>query len=124
MWGDLSLHGSYFNCSYSNGFGYEYVSDYPLPQVLAYLLAYAAGLPVFIHAWKKQWMLLGLCGIILCAIGFVSFTIEASHWLWQHHLSLIASFPVIMIVLWAFWAAMAARTRSTKDQSGPEQQNT
>jgi len=116
LWGDLSWSCSCFTYSYRNGFGYEYVSDYSLLQVLAYLLGYGLGLPVFVFAWKRQWVLLGLCGFVLCAVGFVSFTIEASHWVWQHNLSLIASFPAILFVLWIFWGTMVSRTRTGTDK--------
>jgi len=114
LWGDFSWNCSYFTYSYRSGFGYEYSSDYSLLQVLAYLLGYGLGLPVFVYAWKRRWVLLGFCGLVLCTAGFVSFAIEASHWIWRHNLSLIASFPAIVIVLWAFWCMMASQVSTRK----------
>ncbi|MHC4645788.1 MAG: hypothetical protein ACYTBJ_09800 [Planctomycetota bacterium] len=109
LWGNFSWNYNYFAYSYRNGFGYQYVSDYSLRQLLAYLFGYGLGLPVFVSALKRQRMVVGCCGIILCGVGVVSFTIEASHWIWDHHLSLIASFPIVMFFLWIFWAVAAVR---------------
>ena len=103
LWGDASWNWSYFTYSSRSGFGYEYVSDYSLPRVFAYLAGYAIGLPVFIFAVRRRWMLLGWFGIILCGLGVASFGIESSHWLWRHHTSWIASFPAAMAVLWVIW---------------------
>ncbi|MHC4644729.1 MAG: hypothetical protein ACYTBJ_04455 [Planctomycetota bacterium] len=49
LWADFSWSCSYFTWFYRTGFGYEYSSDYSLLQVVAYLLGYALGLPVYLN---------------------------------------------------------------------------
>ena len=107
---------NYYQWSYRNGFGYAYVSEYSALQILAYLLGYGLGFPVFACAWKCNWRWLALPGFLLCGLGFISFLIEATHIILSHHLSLIASFPVLLIALWIPWLVMIGRAR--RNQGG------
>ncbi len=113
---NLVLPGRHFTCNYfayawRNGFGYPYVSDYSLPQILAYLGAYSLGLIVYAFAWSHRWFFVGGIGIVLCALGLISFLIEISHWFISHHWSCIASFPIVMLVLWIIWLIMFFRAK-------------
>ena len=40
---------------------------------------------------------LNILAALLCLIGTISFVIELSHWIFDHHLSLIASFPILSV---------------------------
>lgn len=100
LWGDFSWSFSYFEYGYRNGWGYTYMSDYALKQVLCYVGAYSLGVAVFAIAWLRYGLWLSVLAMIACLIGVASFCIELTHWLWSHHLSLIASFPAVMVVLW------------------------
>ena len=101
LWGDFSPQWSYFQCSHRSGWGISYVSEFGLGQVLCYLAAYGLGLAAFILAFVRYRLGLSAVAAVLCLAGAVSFGIEATHWLWNHHCSWIASFPVVMVVLWA-----------------------
>jgi hypothetical protein len=99
LWGGSSWTVNYFQLAYSTGWGYQYQSDYSLPVVLAYVAAHLSGIVAYAMARRcvvAPWALLPL---ILCLLGSLSFAIEASHWLWNHHLSLIASCPVASLLL-------------------------
>jgi hypothetical protein len=94
---------------HSSGWGKRYVSEYSIWQILCYLAAYGLGIPVFAWAARAGWAWLASIGVIVCGVGFISFAIEGSHWLISHNRSLIASFPVVLPVLWALWLIMAVR---------------
>ena len=100
LWGDLSLSWSYFDYCYRTGWGHTYVSEYPLGQVLCYTVAYGLGVAAFAIAWLKHQLYLSAAATVLCLLGVLSFSIEATHWLWRHHVSWIASFPAALVVLW------------------------
>ena len=100
LWGDLSWDWNYFQYSYKNGWGYAYVSEYALGQVLCYIMAYGLGVAAFAIAWTRHGLCLSAVATVVCLLGAVSFCIEVTHWLWPHHLSWIASFPAVMVVLW------------------------
>ncbi len=102
---------NYFSCTWRNGFGSPYVSDYSLPQILAYLGAYSLGLIVYAFAWSRRWFFLGGVGMALSALGLGSFLIESSHWFISHHWSCIASFPIVMLGLWIIWPIMFFRAK-------------
>jgi len=104
-----ALKGEFWKLSYSNGWGTRYVSEYSLAQVLCYLAGYGLGISAFAYAARAGWAWLATLGVIVCGVGFISFAIEGSHWVFSHNLSLIASFPVVMPVLWVLWVAMAVR---------------
>ena len=100
LWGDPFLNWDYFRYSYRNGWGYTYVSEYSLAQVLSYMAAYGLGIAAFASLLIRHRLRSSALAAILCLVGALSFCIEASHWLWDHHLSWIASFPAVMVVLW------------------------
>jgi len=67
--------------------------------VLAYLAAYMAGAVGYGLAWKylaNGWTIIGL---LVSAVGAASFGLEATHWMWDHHLSVIAIAPVVSLIL-------------------------
>ncbi|MFC1633962.1 hypothetical protein ACFL5Z_03930 [Planctomycetota bacterium] len=99
-----SFSWNYGTYSYRNGFGNTFVSEYSLLQIFTYLTAYAVGLILFSNAYRKGLRMVGLLGLGLCTLGFVSFLIEGSHWVAEHHLSWIASFPIALIILWILLA--------------------
>ncbi len=94
-----SFTWNYYAYTSRSGFGYEYVSDYSLPQVLTYIAAYATGLVTFalVHL-RFRWI--NLIGVVSSALGLASFVIEGSHWMIDHRRSWIASFPIVFVVLW------------------------
>lgn len=89
----------YYAFAWRSGFGFEYVSNYSLSEVVTYLGAYAVGVAGFYAAWKLKRDGLSVLGIVLSVIGMLSFSIEGSHWIIDHHRSLMAFSPVAMIVL-------------------------
>ncbi len=101
----FAIKGEYFNWDYwrysfRNGFGYTFYSRYSLLQILTYIGAYAAGLVLFAAVYHKGFRFPGSLGFGLCCLGLVSFLIEGSHWIFKYNMSLIASFPIILFVLW------------------------
>jgi hypothetical protein len=90
---------NYFALSHRSGWGSTYVSEYSLAQVVVYLLAYAAGLIAFAMVVRSGFRVIGGTGVVLSLLGLLSFALEASHWLLNHHSSLIASGPVIVLPL-------------------------
>jgi hypothetical protein len=99
MWGGKGLTWDYFVYAYRNGWGYDYVSEYGLGQVLCYAVAYGLGVAAFSIAWLSYRIRLSALATVLCAIGALSFLIELTHWITDHHLSWIASFPIVMAFL-------------------------
>jgi hypothetical protein len=99
LWGKWALSFDYLQLAHVSGWGYTYVSDYSLPVVLAYVAAYLAGVAAYTMARGCVCTLWRLPALVLCVLGLLSFSIEASHWLWSHHLSLIASCPAASLVL-------------------------
>ena len=100
LWGDPGWSWDHFQYSYRSGWGYTYVSDYSLAQVLSYMVAYGVGVAAFTGLSIRRRLRSSALATVLCLLGVLSFCIEASHWLWDHHLSWIASFPAVMVVLW------------------------
>jgi hypothetical protein len=90
---------NYFAFSHRSGWGSVYVSEYSVPQVGVYLVAYAAGLMAFAMVVRSGLRTIGGTGVVLCLLGLISFALEASHWLLNHHSSLIASVPVLILPL-------------------------
>lgn len=97
--GQDSWRWSYVKYASQSGWGYEYVSDYTLPVVLTYLAAFAAGLAGFAVACLQGRWLIGTLGVVLSALGLVSFGIEGSHWVIEHNRSWLAFSPALMFVL-------------------------
>ncbi len=111
LWGDLSWNCTFIRYAYRNGWGHAYVSDYSIGQVLCYVAAYGLGVAAFGIAWLRLQLPLSAVATVVCLLGAVSFGIELTHWLWAHHLSVIASFPAAMIVLWVCIAAQLGNIR-------------
>ncbi len=99
LFGARSILWCYYRYSFRSGFGTQYVSDYSLPVVATYLLAFAFGILGFAMAYRDGRRVTGCVGIILSAIGFISFAIESSHWLVDHHRSWVAIAPAAMLAL-------------------------
>ncbi len=99
MFGRWAWTWEYFQYSCRNGWGYQYQSDYSFAVVLTYLVAFVVGIVGYVIAGKRiagGWSFLAL---ILCVLGSISFFIEGTHWLWEHHLSWIAICPAASIAL-------------------------
>lgn len=92
------FHWSYFQYAWKSGFGQPYVADYTLPVVLTYLAAFAFGVIGFRLALGER-PIVGLVGLVLSIVGLISFAIEGSHWIFDHHRSLIAIIPAAMMIL-------------------------
>ncbi len=99
IWAKSAWTWQYFQYSYGNGWGYPYQSDYSLAVVLTYVAAFVAGIIGYLIAGKRVAGRWSVAAVILCVLGLVSFLIEASHWLWEHHLSWIAICPAASLVL-------------------------
>jgi hypothetical protein len=107
---------NYIAYAYADGWGYVYHSDYTLAQVLTYLLAYGSGLVLYPLLTRPH--LLAVFATLICFAGVISFTIELSHWLIDHHLSLIGSFPILLILI-AMWTIISLLVRRTKTVTMP-----
>ncbi len=121
--GRSDLSWTFFSYGYSNGWGYEYHSEYSLAQVLAYLVAYAAG--AVLYAFLKSPPLVTRLAMIVCLVGTASFIIELSHWFIDHHLSLIASAPALLLIsgVWTLISQMSAWRFQSASVSEPQTDN-
>lgn len=119
LWGDISWNWDYFQYTSKHGWGYTFVSEYSLAQVLCYVVAYGLGIAAFGISMVRYRLRLSAVGIALCLLGMLSFCIEATHWLWDHHLSWIASFPAVMLVLGICIGVQLAKHRHPGAQPGP-----
>jgi hypothetical protein len=99
IWGKWAWTWDYFQYSYRNGWGYQYRSDYSFVVVLTYLTAFLLGLIAHGMASTRGGGVWNSVAMILCVLGLVSFTIEGSHWVWEHHLSWIAICPAASLLL-------------------------
>jgi hypothetical protein len=101
-----------FALTYRNGWGYAYQSDYSLAQVVAYLVAYASGVALYPRVTRPK--TLATFAALICLLGAFSFVIELSHWFLDHHLCLIASFPILLVAtdLWTIASAFSRETRA------------
>jgi hypothetical protein len=102
--GSHSFTWNYLDLSYHNGWGYTYHSEYSVLQVITYLFAYATGVVLYPILTRPR--PLALFAAVICLAGFISFAIELTHWLFDHHLSLIASFPIIVLPI-ALWTVIS-----------------
>jgi hypothetical protein len=107
--GHPGLTWDFASYAYRNGWGYTYRSDYSFAQVLTYIAAYAAGAVVYPSLTRPKWLAVG--ATLICIAGLASFVIELSHWFLDHHLCLIASFPILLIPL-GIWGLAAPRLMS------------
>ena len=97
-----------------SGWGVPYQFPYALPVVLTYLAAYGSGLAVYKIAWRRGSRIIAAIGSALCAIGFVSFAYELTHWFSEHYGAWIVSLPAPLLLLAV--AAMIQQYRATKFQ--------
>jgi len=102
LWGDSVPGWNYFQISQVKVWGKEYLSPYPLSQVVCYLLAYATGSAVFAIICLRYRFWLSVLALTLCLIGVLSFGIELHNCFvsGQRYYSWIASFPGLMLILW------------------------
>lgn len=99
LWGKWSWTWDYFQYSCRNGWGCQFRSDYSLVIVLTYLAAFLLGLIAHGMASTRGASVWSTLAMILCGLGLISFAIEGSHWLWEHHLSWIAICPAASLLL-------------------------
>ncbi|MCC5875797.1 MAG: hypothetical protein JJU11_06225 [Candidatus Sumerlaeia bacterium] len=99
IWGRIDWTWNYFEYSHRTGWGTPYQSDYTLVVVLTYLTAFFLGLIAHGMACKRAGGMLNIIAMVLCTLGLISFAMEGSHWLWEHHLSWIAISPAASLLL-------------------------
>ncbi len=97
---------TYFQYSFRSGYGHPFVSDYGLGQVLCYCFAYGLGIVSFLMTRYTGWVSIGF---LLCIVGFLSFILELSHWVFSHHLSAIINVPVVVLLIWIILGCMQVR---------------
>ncbi len=107
--GKASLQWCYFRYVSSNGWGARYISDYTAPEIVTYLFAFAVGVVGFFIALKSRRPVIGGLGVLLSLIGVLSFSIEGSHWIFEHHRSWLAFSPAVMLTL-VFLAFLPTRS--------------
>ena len=102
---------SFFSYAYADGWGYSYRSDYTLAEAATYLVAYASGFASY--RWSGSGMASRLA-LLICGLGVVSFSIELSHWIFEHNLCLIASFPILLLLIggWTLISGLIYRVRA------------
>ncbi len=115
--GDGHFQWEYFRYASQSGWGIPYQFPYSLPVVLAYLAAYGIGVAAYCVACRSGSQIIGLAGILVCVIGFASFTFELSHWFAAHYRSWIASAPIVLLALAP--AAAIQQYRRRKSESVP-----
>ncbi|MEP4077673.1 hypothetical protein [Haloferula sp.] len=99
LWSERSWTWNYLQCSFQNGWGRQYQSDYSLAMVASYIGAYLIGIIGFALAWRHLSAVCKTLGLILAVLGLVSFLIEGSHWAASHHLSWIFICPLASLLL-------------------------
>jgi len=97
IWGDSNWTWNYFQFSTKSGWGFEYVSDYSVLVMVFYIAGYAIGIFAYLKSTRPNDKYLVHIPLVLCIIGLLSFTIEFSHLIWEHHNSLIFSVPVAIL---------------------------
>lgn len=97
--GDSHFQWQYFRYASQSGWGVPYQFPYTLPVVLTYLAAYGTGLATYINAWHTGSRIISVTGVLLCAIGLVSFAYELTHWFSEHYGSWIVSLPAPLLLL-------------------------
>jgi hypothetical protein len=119
IWSTNAWTWDYFQYAYRNGWGYQYQSDYSLALVVAYILAYALGCVAYLVSWRWINPLLAGVGLVVCGFGVLSFCIEGSHWLWDHHLSWILSCPAAALIVGAVAVVQLVRERRNLARETP-----
>ncbi|MEX0714455.1 MAG: hypothetical protein WD278_19115, partial [Pirellulales bacterium] len=74
--GNGQYQWEYFRYFSQSGWGVPFQFTYSLPVVLVYLAAYATGVAAYCVAYRGGSQIIGLSGILLCTVGFASFTFE------------------------------------------------
>ncbi|MEI7912328.1 MAG: hypothetical protein WCK77_22065 [Verrucomicrobiota bacterium] len=70
--------------------------------MLAYIEAFAAGIIGYRMAGNRIAKALTVPAVALCVLGLISFLVEASHWLWDHHRTWIVVCPAASLLLAGF----------------------
>ena len=99
LFGGRSMQWCWYRYVSRSGFGSEFVPDYSLPIIAVYLVAFAFGIAGFGMSLQRGRSVAGFLGAALSVVGLISFAIEASHWISEHHRSWIAISPLAMYVL-------------------------
>ncbi len=99
IWAESAWTWDYFRYAHQSGWGYQYQSDYSSAVVLTYLAAFSTGIVGYVMAGKRIVGTLRIPAMMLCVLGLISFLIEGSHWLWDHHVSWIAVCPAAGLLL-------------------------
>jgi hypothetical protein len=118
--GDGRYLWEYYRYSSHSGWGVTYQPTYSLQIVLAYLAAYATGVTAYSVVYRSGSKIIGLAGLLLCIVGFASFTFELSHWFVDHSRSWIVSAPIALFVLAPAAAVHLYRQSSTEPTSTDE----
>jgi|GEM_PF-5442986 len=99
LFGRGSFTYRFFYCAYRSGFGTKYYSEFTLPEIMTYILAFTFGAVGFAAASRRGKRIVGKVGFAVALIGLFSFVFEASHWFMEHHTSMIAFSPLLMLAL-------------------------
>jgi hypothetical protein len=89
----------YFRYLSESGWGVPYQVAYSLQVVLTYLVGYAIGATAYRIVYRSGSPVIGLTGLVLCGVGFISYAFELSHWFVDHNRSWIASAPIALFAL-------------------------
>ncbi len=100
---------TYYQYTRLSGWGLPYHSPYPLPVVLAYIAAYAAGIATYAMISLKNSPLIATIGMLACVLCLASFIVELTHWFSQWYGSWIVSLPapLLALALLGFWLQCA-----------------
>jgi hypothetical protein len=96
---ERTFHFNYFTLSHTSGWGRTYVSEYSLSAVAAYLLGDGIGLLTFVSLFRSGFRRVAAVGAGLSLLGILSFGLEGSHWLLDHHHSAIVNLPDVYLLL-------------------------
>lgn len=88
--------------------------------MLTYLAAFGAGAVAFDLHRRDGRRVIGTVGLVLALLGLMSFVIEGSHWLFNHHRSCIAFSPVVMLVLSVLTCIPKKEALAINDRPEPE----
>jgi hypothetical protein len=110
------LHDGAFSWNYYqyvslSGWRHPYQFPYSLPLVLTYLAAYCVGIFGYGWTWRSGFKIVGSVGTLLCAIGFLSFAYELTHWFGDHNGTWIASAPIVLLPLALIAVVVQCRAR-------------
>jgi hypothetical protein len=93
--GNGGFECQYYRYIWQSGWGVPYQFPYSLPLVLTYLAAYAIGLPGYALVWRSGDRVVGIVGVLFCAIGAASFAYELTHWFSNHYGAMLFSAPIV-----------------------------